>query len=489
MESVQTAGETATAGGSAAAAAEEQSPSVSARLAHLIAQAGRDDAIGAATRHHAVRALVNGSASALAGLENPEAGPLLEWARRRSAPSDAVRALWAGYELSQDDAALFNAALIHFADFDDTYIPTVLHPTAPVFGALFALAQAARVSGKRFLDAYVLGVEAATIVSLMLNPSHSARGFHVTASAGAIGAAVAAAVLRGLSEPELESAIALAAHRADGLKEVFGSPAKALGPGVAANAGLICADLASAGMTTAATLFEGRSGLIRATTDYEPSHAFEPLPEFANPWHVEQLALKRLPTGVAMHAPIDATLALHEAMTADQRAAITGLTLAVMPFVEQHWRNATGLQQDGKPLETGLQAKFSLKFVVSAAWAAGRFDLNSMDPKVYSDPSIAEFMRHIELVANPDAPTMDSCTATAHLAAGGDISSTIDFHKGSPGNPLSDEELSGKLRMVAERQGLEQRAEVALQALWTLADADDTAALAGALQTMRDREE
>jgi 2-methylcitrate dehydratase PrpD len=48
------------------------------------------------------------------------------------------------------NAAALNAMSANVFDFDDTHIPTIIHPTAPVAPAILALAETSLVSGTDF---------------------------------------------------------------------------------------------------------------------------------------------------------------------------------------------------------------------------------------------------------------------------------------------------------------------------------------------------
>ena len=57
------------------------------------------------------------------------------------------------------NAAFLNAVGANVLEYDDTHLPTVMHPAAPVAPGLFALAERRPVSGRELLHALILGVE------------------------------------------------------------------------------------------------------------------------------------------------------------------------------------------------------------------------------------------------------------------------------------------------------------------------------------------
>src|SRR5690606_29531471 len=97
------------------------------------------------------------------------------------------------------NAAYVNAVAGNFFDFDDTHLATVIHPTAPVAPVALALAEHYGASGADLLLALALGIEVECRIGNAVSPGHYARGWHITATCGAFGAAAAAAKLLRLS--------------------------------------------------------------------------------------------------------------------------------------------------------------------------------------------------------------------------------------------------------------------------------------------------
>src|SRR4029079_2550222 len=57
------------------------------------------------------------------------------------------------------NAAFLNAAAANVLEYDDTHLPTVMHPAAPVAPGLLALAERQRVTGTELLHAFILRIE------------------------------------------------------------------------------------------------------------------------------------------------------------------------------------------------------------------------------------------------------------------------------------------------------------------------------------------
>src|SRR5205085_8478536 len=63
-------------------------------------------------------------------------------------------------------AAMVNGTLAHSLDFDDTHLPSVLHPSASVVPAVLATAELAGRSGADALVAAALGIEVTVRVGM-----------------------------------------------------------------------------------------------------------------------------------------------------------------------------------------------------------------------------------------------------------------------------------------------------------------------------------
>ncbi len=172
-----------------------------------------------------------------------------------------------GRAFSPRQAALVNGAAGHALDYDDVNLAMRVHPTTVILPGLLALAEAHKLSGRRVLEAFVAGYEAAGLIGNMLSASHYARGFHATGTLGTFGAAAACSHLLGLDEAQTAVAYGLAGSQAAGLKAQFGTMAKSLHAGRAAEAGLMSALWARDGMTARPDILEHPRGFAATQTD------------------------------------------------------------------------------------------------------------------------------------------------------------------------------------------------------------------------------
>lgn len=132
-------------------------------------------------------------------------------------------------------AALINGISSHVHDYDDTHLATIIHPTAPVASALLAYAETqSQVSSSDFILALVVGIETECKLGLAVFPAHYDIGWHITSTAGTIGATVEVGKLMKLDSDSMINAIGVASSQVTGLREHFGSHTKAFHAGRAA---------------------------------------------------------------------------------------------------------------------------------------------------------------------------------------------------------------------------------------------------------------
>ncbi|HET9651374.1 MAG TPA: MmgE/PrpD family protein, partial [Usitatibacter sp.] len=165
-----------------AAVQDRVSGNLTARLCDFAASCRWQD-VPAAVRHEAKRSLVNVFATSVAGCREAPVEKAIA-VMRPFAREAGASIIGRGERLDLHGAAFVNAASGNVFDFDDTHLPTVIHPTAPVAPALFALAQTRRMTGRELLLAFVAGVELECRLGNAVSPWHYQRGWHITSTCG-----------------------------------------------------------------------------------------------------------------------------------------------------------------------------------------------------------------------------------------------------------------------------------------------------------------
>jgi 2-methylcitrate dehydratase PrpD len=180
--------------------------------------------------------------------DEPAVGKALMTVRELGGNPQA-RVLGTDLRTTTHHAALVNGIASHVLDYDDTHLPTIVHPTGSAITAALAVGEWKRASGRDLILAFAVGFETECRVGLSIHPEHYDEGWHITGTAGTFAAAAAAGRLLGLDAQQMGWALGMAGSQAAGVREQFGSMAKSLHIGKAAANGILGALLASTDST------------------------------------------------------------------------------------------------------------------------------------------------------------------------------------------------------------------------------------------------
>lgn len=294
------------------------------------------------------------------------------------------------------NAALVNGTAAHALDFDDCSNMMGGHPSAPVVPALWALSDGRDVAGPDFLSAYIAGVETETRLGRAVNVHHYEKGWHPSATLGVFGSAAACARLLELGEEQTAAALGLAVSMASGVKANFGTMTKPFHIGHAARNGLMAALLASKGMTANEDALQHRQGFLAVYNGDGNFRVDALLEHWADPLDLVDpgIGFKRHPCCASTHSPIDAMLSLLE----DRKILpedVVRIDCRIHPRRIGH--------VDRADPQTGLQAKFSLQYVLARALLDGFVSLDHFSDGAVRDPASRDLMRRITVGPDPDA--------------------------------------------------------------------------------------
>ena len=331
-------------------------------------------------------------------------------------------------------ASLLNGLSSHVHDFDDTTPKNYIHPTSPVASALFAYASANPVSGSDFMHAFMLGFEAESRIGNSVYPAHYDVGWHITGTAGVFGAAVAIGKLLRLTEQQMIWAIGLAATQAAGLREMFGSMAKSLHPGRAAQNGYASALLAREGFTAGEHSLEGPRGFAAVqAARYDLSKITAGLD--VN-WDLRENTYKPFPCGIVNHPTIDGCIQLHE-QGGIAPEAIVAVRLRVAPLVLDLCNQ--------KNITRGLQGKFSVYHNAAIGLVRGKAGLQEYSDETVNDPLIRRVRESVTAAGDPNI-TEDQAHIEVDLVDGRTFTKFVAQSLGNIQRPLTNRQLEEKLR-------------------------------------------
>ncbi len=451
--------------------------SVSERLvAFMRAQAARG--VPPPVLHEALRLLINQLKASVSATTHPAIHTLHEWAIADGYGERSAAILWFGDRATPEQAAVINGALFEVLDFNDTYIPTFMHATSGVLPAVLAAAEETGASGRAMQQALALGIEVELACATILMPTGYYRGFVPGGLVGAIGGAAACGLLYGLDDAQLRAALGLAMCTAFGTYESVGSDTLPTIMGLVARNGLTAARLAALGITAPRTAFEGDKGMLASHSD-EPAAKIETVlasleaPADAD-WRIFGNTYKTVPTETITHAPIECVLDILS--RADGRRIdrmVFGVEAIVVRIADER-RDRFGLPS------SELEARFDLRFCAAAAWVRGRFTLAEMQQAAYTDPAILALRERVALEPDPAHRTFDGASLRVEFTDGSSEYCIVPAFLGTPGNRLSDAELSDLLRRSASPLLPPDAIASLLDAAWGLPQAADISALLAA---------
>lgn len=394
------------------------------------------DAFEPLARQRAVDAITDCVGCMLAGAGEPLAGSLSRALRAAGSSGSAVLA-GQGAGTSPIDAALFNGALAHALDYDDTNHPAYAHPSAVLVPALLAAAALDDFSGQAFVTAYVIGFEVFGKLGRAMNTAHYRRGWHATATFGTLAATAAVASVLRLDREQTVMALGIAASSAGGLRANFGSMVKPLHAGYAARNGLLAALLAREGHDASEQALDHPYGYLQLFSgdggfDPEPLRSWGQPLEILTPYG---LALKPFPACGATHTAIEAALTLRARLEGRKPIRIeAGVSdLAFAPLIHVQPRRS-------------LEGKFSLHYCVAAALIEGDVNLASFRQELIEDPRVADLIAITRMQVDPtvgdgaEFPTR----LTIHTDDGGEFSCFVPLAQGKPERWFTEDRIRRK---------------------------------------------
>lgn len=396
-------------------------------------------------RHLCARSFADTYAVAIAGRSEPATVTALQYLERAGLAQQKVGAsavqtagLWGtGYRASAEVAAFYNGVTGHVIDYDDVTVPMRGHPSVVLWPALIALGDAQHVPGSELAAAWTIGFEVICKLSRAMASAQYQRGWHCTASIGALGATVACCRLLGLDAVQTVNALGLAVAQCGGTRENVGTEAKSFQAGQANGVAVRAALLAQAGYQASPDALDGPHGY---TSLYGQNESL--WPELASlgaaPLELERsgLDVKQYPMCYATHRVLDGLLALRR----ERRIA-----LADVREVSIHTNRGALLPLTRHRPKSGLEGKFSIEYAVAAALADGHVRLTSFTDEAVNRPALQHFFECVHTSEEDGAIEPRSAEITVTLNDGTRIRRVVHTLHGSTEEPLTDEELLAKL--------------------------------------------
>ena len=438
-----------------------------AELARFTVDSRWED-IPAPVVREALRSIVNFAGCAIGGSRSDAVERALHVLGRYSGPRTAS-VFGRTERIDIFAAACLNAMSANVLTFDDTHVPTVMHPGSSVAPPLFALAEERRISGRDLLHAFVLGVEVCCRIGRSISPWHYSHGYLITSTCGVFGAAAGVGKLLGLSARQMTWALGNAANQASGFVETLPDMAKNLAVGNSARGGLLAALLAEQDFTGGERPVEGTFGFANVMGN-EPD-VTQLTTQLGERWEILFNAYKPYPTGVVLHPVIDACLQLraeHSVAAGD----VAQITVRGNPLL--------GERCDRPTPRNGREASLSVQHCCAIAFVDGAAGLRQFTDAAVAKPEVLALRGRVHMTCDPDIG-VEEAHVEVRMTSGASYAKHVPYLRGSMQCPMSDAELELKFIDQAAISAPDCDAVNAIKSLWNLETQDDVSSVVGLL--------
>jgi 2-methylcitrate dehydratase len=384
--------------------------------------------------------LIDSVACAYAGRDEPPVDNLLRYATRKNGERDAS-VLVDGSTTTVEHSAFANGALIRYLDWNDTYLSKEPAHPSDNFGAVLAAADAYDASGRDLVLAAVLAYE---LQCRLCDASSLRKNGWDHVNYGLVSATLAVGKLAGLSKDEMVEALGLAINPHAAMRQARAGELSEWKGFAFANVdrnAAVAVELAAEGLNGPAPIFEGKFGFFNQLTG---EFGLDPdsFGGRGGDFKINETYIKYYPVEYHAQAAVNIVMDLTEEVDTEDIERIENETyeaaVSIISEEEEKW--------DPETRET---ADHSMPYCIARAFLDGEMTLDQFSEEKILGDDVRELMDKIEIVEN-EAYTDAYGEAFPHKmvvhADGETYDRELEYPKGHPGNPLTDEELEDKFR-------------------------------------------
>lgn len=350
----------------------------------------------------------------------------------------SFKAIGTNKSFALKEAVFLNGLNAHALDFDDGTNSGIIHLGSPIFSLLIPLSQRYDIGVGEMLKAAIVGYEASYTLAVSIQPKHKALGFHATGTCGTIGATLAAAYMLGFSEEERYQAFATACVSASGMLKVLddGSELKPYNVAKTALLSLTSLQLAKAGFKGHIDPLGGYRGFLKMMSGNENT---EIKPTMLNgTYAIMKSYTKPYASCRYTHPPVEAAIHLRN---------LHGLKPENVEQIKVETYNLAVSGHDHTDIKGAYSAKMSTPYSTAVAFIYGKAGLQEFSEENLKNPIVQSLTHKVEVVADDEMsrifPEKQSAIVTI-VSDKGSFSERVDFPKGEPENPMTEEEFRGR---------------------------------------------
>jgi 2-methylcitrate dehydratase len=430
--------------------------------------------IGERAVHEAKRYLLDSLGCAFGGYRQEDALHALD-VLDETGGAGAATILGSGKKTDVVSASLANALMVRVMDYNDIYWQQDPSHPSDIIPAALACCERQGTGGEELIVGIVLGHEFEMRLCEAAFPGIRERGWHHATLTAFVSPIVAGRALH-LPWEKIQHAIGISASHHCTLGAVTAGKLTMMKNTVdpmATQAGVMAALLAEKGYSGPEHVIDGKEGLVHCMG---PEWKLELLTEgLGASWRIERCGMKAFPTEALTHAPISAVLKLvqeNDLQPDDvEKVHIRSLARAADILADPS-------KYDPRTKET---ADHSLPYVIAAAIVDRQVTPAQFEPDKIMDSRIRAQLEKVEVTADPDIeavfPELQRVIVTITTSGDEELSEQLDYPKGDPRNPLTDQEIEEKFDALAAPV-LSDGARTRLKdAVWKLDKLDSVTAL------------
>lgn len=345
-------------------------------------------------------------------------------------------------------AALLNGISAHMIELDDGHRIGMVHLGAPIISALLPIAEKEKISSNDFLYGIIIGYEVAIRLACCVQPGCKLKGYHATGTCGTVGAAMAIAAALHFDKEQMKSALSAAITSAAGVLEMIegDTEMKPYNAGRAAMDGLTAAYIGKARFKAPEDALGGKRGFLKVMTD-EPK--LESLTNFdTSKLMIETIYMKPYAACRHCHPEIEAALFIRK---------MDGFNIEEIEDIHVDTYKLAVAGHDHVDIKGVNSAKMSIPYSLAVALVCGNAGLHEYSEDCISDEKILGITQKVSVSDLDEFTALCPQKRVAEVkirTKSNDYSYKVEYPKGEPENPISNEELELKFRDLAMFGGL-----------------------------------
>lgn len=360
----------------------------------------------------------------------------------------SFKAIGTGEDLALKEAVFLNGLNGHALDFDDGTNSGIIHLGSPVFSLLIPLSQKYGISVDDMLKAAIVGYEASYTMAISIQPKHKARGYHATGTCGTLGATIAACYMLNFTKEERFTAFSTACLAASGMLKALdeGSELKPYNVAKTALLSLTALQLAKSGFNAPTDPLGGR-GFFNMMLGSENADLKPML--LNGTYAIMKSYTKPYASCRYTHPSVEAAIHLRTKVSAQDVEEIDVKTYDLAVFGHEHTEIAGS-----------YSAKMSIPYSTAVGLIYGKAGLQEFSVETVKNEDVLELTKKVTVTSDDKLssvfPDIQAAIVTIKTKSD-EFTHRVDFPKGEPENPLTDEEFRNRYDALMEYAGISKK--------------------------------